>query len=266
MGSDISDRPCGPSLLRLVSGILVLACFAPHAGSAEPPPRLLVPAVADLAGAEAAWSRAARIELSDFWKQKSHLSEPTEVLLFNTGRALRVRFLAEDSDIRADPARPRDGDTYHDDCVEIFFARPEASVAEGIGLEISAAGVVSDMRVWRRDKLDHGWDSRAALVDGHPDATVPFTIHRVPSLRPFGGKDAVGAGWMLEIEFPWSYLCRELGLPDPGDGPPARLRANFARWDYGAAGRMFTIWSDSGLPLPSPHVPGRYGWLMLSKE
>lgn len=254
--------------LFFISLAIAPLLLAASVNVADPSPCLSVPLITGTP-APGDWNRAARLNLYDFWKQEKHPLDPTEVLLLNTGSSLRIRFLCEDRDIRSVPDRRHDGDTFRDDCVEIFFACPEIYVAEGRGLEINAAGAISDLRVWTPEKLDFSWSSGATLVESlivdSAVESVRFTLQRVPGLLAHGGRLAAGPGWILEIDFPWSWLCRELALPETATPYPAKIRANFARWNYGDSGRIFTIWSDSGLSIPKPHSPSRYGWLTLKE-
>lgn len=202
---------------------------------------------------EPVWmTQAARLTLSDYWGQKSHPIEPTEVLLLDTGNSLVIAFLSEDSYIRVDPSRKHDGETFRDDCVEIFFSRPEQNPEESIGFEVNPNGVYSDLRVWSVERLDDTWNAA-------PDIRVATA--RVDSLRPWS-KVATGAGWIMQMEIPWEVIRAGLGLPSPSR--PNKIRANFARWNHAAKGwGIFTIWSDSGLPFPKPHAPARTGWLLM---
>ncbi|EIP98989.1 hypothetical protein OpiT1DRAFT_03491 [Opitutaceae bacterium TAV1] len=271
----IPRRSCGAAHLakcRDLAWLLFISlAIAPllltaSANVADPSPRLPVPLITGSLDPEE-WSQAARLGLRDFWSQKTHPLEPTEVLLLNTGASLRIKFLCEDRDIRSATDRQHDGETFRDDCVEIFFARPEPRVAEGRGLEINAGGAIADLRAWTPQKLDFSWNSGAALVESlavdSAVESIRFTLRRVPGLLAHGGRQAAGPGWILEIDFPWIWLRRELGLSETALPYPPEIRANFARWNHGADGKIFTIWSDPGLSVPKPHAPSRYGWLVL---
>lgn len=189
------------------------------------------------------WAGAARVALFDPWKQNDAI-QPTEVLLLDTGEALAIRFLAWDDDIRATRIG-RDTATYLDDCVELFLGRPEAPLNESVGLEINAIGTLSDFRYREPELLDFGWDATGQTI-------------RLGRLKDDS------AGWSATIEWPWPNLRDAIGLE--GDGAPARLRANFARWDRNTDGDVFSIWCDSGRPDPKPHRTSRYGWLIFESE
>ncbi|AHF90524.1 hypothetical protein OPIT5_10255 [Opitutaceae bacterium TAV5] len=241
-----------------LAGGLLCGRRSPSARDAPPTARVLfVPDKVihiDARLSEPVWTHAARLTLCDFWNQKSHPPESTEVLLLDTGRSLVVAFLCEDRYIRADPTRQHDGDTYADDCVELFFARPEDDIGEGIGLEINARGVLTDLRVWNPEKLDFTWEA---------GPKVRIATKRVDSLRPWS-KVATGAGWIAEVEIPWRFLRRELAMPGEIGRRPESVRANFGRWNHAERGwGIFTLWSDSRLPVPKPHTPAQYGWLKL---
>lgn len=198
---------------------------------------------------ETAWSHAARLPLSDFWNQTPS-AEPGEVLIFSTPQNLYVGFVFQDREIRSE-TRPRDGKTFNDDCAEIFFGKPEVNLKDAIGFEINADGSISDFRYHHPQQFDYPWTAEG----------IKTAIARYPQLpRDVAGQ--FGAGWVVEMEIGWDWLCRELALP----GRPSTLRANFARWDIGRAGRTFTIWSNSHLNPPKPHQPDHYGWLHFEKS
>ncbi|MDR1279662.1 MAG: carbohydrate-binding family 9-like protein [Opitutaceae bacterium] len=206
-------------------------------------------------------TRAARLTLRDFWRQEKKSGqplEPTEVLLLATQEALFVTFLAEDSHVRADPARQPDGDTWRDDCVEVFLAPPEENPVEAIGFEINPDGVITDLRPRNVNDLNIDWNA--------PDG-VRVSTARVASLREWSTV-ATNAGWIMQMEIPWRVIrisFRDAQKPDGATNrPPGKLRANFARWNHPAEGwGIFSIWTDSGLKIPKPHAPARFGWLVF---
>lgn len=255
-------RPRLAWLARLIVCGLLLSPFPLPAGPPDPSPRLHVPLITGALD-EKAWTRAARIRLADFWTQRGNPFEPSEVLLLNSGAALHVKFLVEDTDIRSDPARAYDGETFWDDCVELFFARPEDGVGEGVGLEINATGTAADLRASNPRKADRTWNFSPAPAQT-PTATpgVSYQIERVPTLLPLG-REATRAGWIIEVILPWQQLQRALALPGSAYERPTQIRANFARWNHGANGKIFTLWADPGFTTPDPHAPWRYGWLIL---
>ncbi|WP_232766634.1 carbohydrate-binding family 9-like protein [Geminisphaera colitermitum] len=263
-----------PILTHIAAAFLLILILCPSPTFTKQPAESGIPCIQipvsspkNFPRASLDWNRAARIQFHDFWSQKTHSLEPTEVFLLNTGASLRIKFLCEDSNIRSAPGRQHDGETFRDDCVEVFFARPEPRIDEGYGLEINATGTLADMRVWNPQKLDFSWNSGATLVENlAADVAakdIRFTLQRTTRLLAHGGRHATGQGWILEIDFPWTWLRRELALPESSTPHPAQIRANFARWNHGADGKIFTIWSDPGLSVPKPHAPSRYGWLLL---
>lgn len=198
---------------------------------------------------ENSWKHAARLPLSDFWAQAS-APETGEVLVFSTPSALYVGFVFQDSDIRSE-VRARDGKTYNDDCAEIFLGKPEPELKDSLGFEINSAGSISDFRYHHPQQFEYGWTASG----------IKTAIVQYPTL-PDEVTHQTGAGWIVEMEIPWDWLCRELSQPSH----PSRLRANFARWDQGSSGRVFTIWSNSFLTPPKPHQPDHYGWLNFQQS
>jgi len=198
---------------------------------------------------ENSWRHAARLQLSDFWVQVNS-PETGEVLVFSTPSHLYVGFVLQDGDIRSD-VRERDGKTYNDDCAEVFLGKPDPELKDSLGFEINAAGSISDFRYHHPQQFDYAWTASG----------IKTAIVRCPVL-PREITHQIGAGWIVEMEIPWEWLCRELSLPSR----PSRLRANFARWDQGSFGRVFTIWSNSYLNPPKPHQPSHYGWLKFQKN
>ena len=193
---------------------------------------------------EQAWKHAAHLPLSDFWAQAKD-PEPGEVLIFSTPSSLCVGFVLHDDDIRSE-VRERDGKTFNDDCAEVFLGRPEPDLQDSLGFEINATGSIADFRYHHPQQFDYGWTATG----------IKTAIVRYPEL-PRGITRQAGAGWVVEMEIHRDWLCRELSLQEP----LSKLRANFARWNCGAAGRAFTIWSNSYLNPPKPHQPSHYGWL-----
>lgn len=195
---------------------------------------------------EAAWGAAARITLADFWGQTSHPVEPTEVLLIRTASALHIAFLAVDREILATRTE-RDDRTHRDDCVEIFLARPRETNGDALAMEINALGTVADYYYRHSGWLNYGWEPPSVRVVAQRSARVPLF------------RSSPAPGYVVEVEIPWAELLYAL----PEREIPERLRANFARWNYGADGRVFTIWSDPAVSRPHPLIPDRFGWLVF---
>lgn len=196
---------------------------------------------------ETAWAGAARLTLTDFWAQAPHPLEPTEVLLLRTGKALHIAFLAADRQILA-TRTDRDDRTHRDDCVEIFLARPRETNGEALALEINALGTVADYYYRHAGWINFGWEPPLVRIVSQRNPQVPLT------------QASPAPGFIVEVEIPWSELLYAL----PEKEIPSRLRANFARWNYGRTGRMFTIWSNPRFSRPHPLMPDRFGWLILT--
>lgn len=197
---------------------------------------------------EACWKKATRIILSDPWHQTGHAFEPTEVLILCTDQALYFAFLAQDTDIRATHT-DRDDRTHKDDCVEIFLARPRELLGEALGLEINALGTVADFYYRHANWLNYGWEPPDVRVSARKEMNFS------------SGRTVKGSGYCVEVEIPWKELLYAL----PEREIPDKLRANFARWDYGKNGRIFSIWSDPQLSQCSPYRLEQFGWLLFDK-
>ncbi|MDF3058249.1 MAG: hypothetical protein K0R17_2464 [Rariglobus sp.] len=240
------------SLTRLVLLGFSSALFA-HAVPAGDLPEIRVPRtdaviVADGKLDEAAWTGAARLTLGDFWAQTSHPLETTEVLLLRTSKALHIAFIAADREILA-TRTDRDDRTHRDDCVEIFLARPRETNGDALALEINALGTTADYYYRHAGWINFGWEPSVVRITSQRNPQVPLTP---PAPAP---------GFIVEVEIPWPELLYAL----PEKEVPPRLRANFARWNYGRGGRIFTIWSDPRSSRPTPLVPDRFGWLIFEE-
>lgn len=230
---------------------IFFACVAAGRGSeAAPPPTLNVPRVEqavilDGQGGDPAWSRAVRVELRDFWSEPDKPpAARTCVSLLHDGETLYVAFDCEDADVRAS-RREHDDQTFRDDCVEIFFGAAEERLADTVGIEINALGTVADYFYRHADWINYRYESGARVA-----------VSRKPRL------DGV-SGYRVEVAVSLGRLEAALVRMDAKSGKARRLRTNFARWDRGAGGDRFSIWSDTLYPFPHPHRPERYGWLML---
>lgn len=195
---------------------------------------------------ESAWSSAARLTLNDPWKQKGHPLEPTEVLLLRTKDALHIAFLAADREILATRTE-RDDRTHRDDCVEIFLTRARETNGEALGMEINALGTVADFYYRHAGWYNHGWQPSITRIVSRREDRLPLKLTPAAS------------GYIVEIEIPWKELYYAL----PEKDEITRLRANFARWNYGKEGRIMTTWVDPKLATPKPLLPDRFGWLVF---
>lgn len=248
--------PSSPiALQRLLSwacaALLLTAATSPGQYRIQDLPELRVPGTTDTITVngkldEPCWQKAARVTLTDPWNQTDHRLEPTEVLVLHTAEALYIAFLAQDEEIRV-RHKERDERTHKDDCVEVFLGRPRETLGEALGLEINANAVVADFFYRHPSWLNYGWEPE----------TIKIISSRDPAIKITGAAPA--PGYCVEIEIPWKELLYAL----PEREIPTRLRANFARWNYGSNGRIFTIWSDPMLTKPGPNRPERYGWLIF---
>ncbi|AHF91354.1 protein of unknown function (DUF1083) [Opitutaceae bacterium TAV1] len=263
----MSGGPLQVASGRLVAGLLaglVLAGMYPSGAQAGDAalPEIVVPKVAtvvvlDGKGGDPAWERAVRIDLRDFW-QPTQGAEPaarTRVSLLHDGETFYLAFDCEDDDIRATCA-DHDGQTFRDDCVELFFGADDPRGAFVACLEINAIGTVADYYYQHADWINYRFESRARVE-----------VSRSPHL------DGKGKGYRVEVAVPFValqpivslFVGEERGSAMRRGGAPERLRANFARWDRGRAeaGKKdrFTIWSDPQFHQPHPHRPERMGWL-----
>lgn len=241
------------SLSWLVATLLLMPGAVTYAGEqADSPsvhvPRFSGPIAVDGKLREKCWGDAARVALSDPWKQNGLPLEPTEVLILSTDQALYIAFLAQDSEILATRTQ-RDTETHLDDCVEFFMDRSSNALDECLGLETNALGTVADF-YYRQGSVDYGWQ---------PD-TVRIKAVREGSFAL--GKTAKGPGFVVEEEIPWKELLAAL----PAKEIPARLRVNFGRWNYGRKGSIFSIWSDPQTAQPGPYRMDRFGWLIFDQR
>lgn len=224
-------------------------------------PKVSVPPKLDGKGGDPAWRGAARVELRDFWMKPDAVpAQATRVSLLHDGKTLYLAFDCEDADIRATCA-DHDGQTFRDDCVEIFLGAPIERLADAACLEINALGTVADYYYRHADWINYRFESKARIA---------------VSRTRFDGDDGKEmTGYRVEVGIEFSAFLPVLNF-FPGEeasslsmgNMPVRIRANFARWDRGqrdAGGERFSIWSDPLFPFAHPHRPERYGWLILEK-
>lgn len=211
-------------------------------------PRVEEPITVDGELSEPGWKKAARVTLSDPWKQTGHVLDPTEVLILSTEKGVYFAFLANDDEILA--ARTmRDDRTHRDDCVEVFLAKNRESPGDALGMEINAIGTVADFYYRHAGWFNHGWEPTLLKVAIKKEKSFPL------------GEKAKGPGFVTEIGLDWSELLYAL----PEKQVPAKLRANFARWNYGSNGRIFSIWSDPHLSKPGPYRLDDFGYLIFEQ-
>ncbi len=185
------------------------------------------------------------------------MAQRTRVSLLHDGTKLYLAFDCEDRDILAVRTAKED-QTFRDDCIEIMLGAPIERLADAACLEINALGTLADYYYRHADWINYRFVSQAEIA-----------VSRVPLTE---WKGMGGQGYRVEVAIPFAVLQPVMNLfPEEGSAgapghPPAKLRANFARWDRNGAkagGDRFTIWADPRFPFPHPHRPERYGWLVL---
>jgi hypothetical protein len=267
--SSLNGGPCRASLAvcktsRTALDMLPAVVTRPSArrGTGGPVPEYHVPRVAEDAIAldgcadEAAWNLALPLPLTNYWPDRPTIQR-TLVRLLHTGTRLLVSFICEDDTIVATHTA-RDDHTFRDDCAEILFAAPlDSELHEGLNIEINPAGYWNDVLFRYPNWLNHDWS--------------PSGIQVATRITP--------EGWSVELSIPFVSLADVViargydAIHDPAHqdfrraeaalraAPPARLRANFARWHRPE--NAMTIWSDPQRPRPHPLELDRYGWLVL---
>lgn len=231
-------------------------------GAGGPVPEYHVPRIAwdsiilDGRADESAWDLAPPLSMTNYWPDRP-TAQRTLVRLLHTGTHLLVSFVCEDDTIVATHTA-RDDHTFRDDCAEILFAAPlEGTLHEGLNIEINPAGYWNDVLFRHPNWLNHDWSPS--------DIQVATQI--------------TSKGWSVELGIPFGALAKVVNVRgydavhDPAHQdfrlvqaalramPPARLRANFARWHRPE--NAMTIWSDPQRPSPHPLELDRYGWLVF---
>ena len=195
---------------------------------------------------EPAWGAAGTIELNFPW-ESSGPKQKTVVRLLWDDNYLYVSYECEDSDITATH-------TSHDDPVDqddsvLLLINPRAAQTHAyIGLEMNVRAVYHDYLSAGGEYFFKQFDMQGIRLATYIDGT----------LNQSGDKDR---GWTLEVAIPWNNfddLNRQHAVG-------TTWAANFGRWDGSGAARTFSIWSDSLLPAPNPHVPARFGQLVFVK-
>ena len=196
---------------------------------------------------EPAWAAAGTIELNFPWESGSGPKQKTVVRLLWDDTYLYAAYECEDSDITA-------AHTVHDDPVDqddsvMLLINPWPAQTHGyIGLEMNVRAVLHDYLSANGEYFFKQFDMQGVRLATYIDGT----------LNQSGDKDR---GWTLEVAIPWNNfddLNRQHGVG-------TTWAANFGRWDGSGAARTFSIWSDSLLPAPNPHVPARFGQLVFVK-
>lgn len=174
-----------------------------------------------------AWAKAYPLRLRRTLDGSGRAAKPTAVRCLRDKSTLYIAVRCAEpllGKLRA-PSRPRDGDFWQDDSVEVFIGPAGGGYCH---FGVTATGSVYDAR-----GKDRSWDS--------------------------GFRAAVGRekeAWTAEVAIPLADLA--------GEGPtPPRWRANFTRNRY-AAGRWEEMaWSPTF--LSDSHVPRRFGHLVFGE-
>lgn len=217
-------------------------CAVIHsAAAASPPPEMSAPFtkapfVIDGRLDESFWNESASTKLPVIKTDTPPQAEETVIRMTTTPEGLLIAIEAEDHQ-RVTQERPKDDNTYFDDCVEVFLTLPVDKPEESMGLEISANGTVADFLYRPVGWVNRGWGCRGLQVASQQN----------------------DQSFIVEIFIPWTGFPREWKVTTA----PERLRANFARWNR--PGKNFSIWSDPQAPYPDPHRIDSYGWLNLQR-
>ncbi len=198
---------------------------------------------------DAAWARANTLEMQFPWDFQSGAKQPTVARLLWDDTNLYVGYQCMDADIVAHYDH-RDDPTYKDDAVEIFI-NPDPRQTFYYGLEMNAKGTL----------YDYFYAFPQLLIKRVDFAGVQLATNLRGTLNQTQDQDQ---GWTLEVAIPWKNfeeLARKLP-PEPG----SFWTANLNRWDGTEPKRRLSLWSDSALPQPHPHNPGRFGRLTFAKD
>ncbi|MFN3322920.1 MAG: carbohydrate-binding family 9-like protein [Bryobacteraceae bacterium] len=198
---------------------------------------------------DAVWKAAVPVELSFPWEQQTGAKQKTVVRLLWDDDNLYAGFDCTDADIVA-VFDQRDDPTYRDDAVEIFLNPKPSQQDFYYGLEMNAKAVLYDY-LYAFPKL---------LIKRYDFTGVQLATHLRGTLNVTSDTDE---GWSLELAIPWRNF-EEVGGKMPPE-PGAVWTANLNRWDGVEPNRRLSVWSDTGLPRPSPHNPARFGEIVFVK-
>ncbi len=191
------------------------------------------------------WAPSQPFDLIFPWTAQTGEKQRTQVRALWDERYLYVSYRIEDRDITAQ-VRQHDEFVYRDDTVEIFInVKPDQQRAYYC-LEMNALGTIMDYVC-----IDGRYYMRQFDFKG---VKVGIQIHGTLNLR--GDQDR---GWDVELAIPWSNFAEMSGPPKVG----TTFTANFNRWDGTEPNRRLSVWADSGLDWPHPHVPERFGRLIF---
>lgn len=192
---------------------------------------------------DAAWSNAARVELTFPWEQQKGAKQKTTVRLLWDDVYLYAAYDCEDKDVTA-KFLERDDPTYMDDAVELYINPDPTRPLAYYGLEMNARGVLYDyLMLFPGPRLI----KRFNLSGVQLATTIRGTLNEA---------DGTDQGWTLELAIPWvNFNDLAETPPKPGSSWAIQL----VRWDGTEPARRLSIWSDSGNVQPSPHNPKRLG-------
>ncbi len=196
------------------------------------------------------WVKAQGIPLQFPWEQQTGAKQKTAVKLLWNDVNLYVGYDCQDEEITAAHDQ-RDDPTYKDDCVEIFISPNQQSLDLYYGLEMNCRAVLYDYFYVFKRSLIKRFDMRGVILATDLRGTLNVS----------GDRDN---GWSLEVAIPFanfSDLTRDIP-PRPGSS----WRINLNRWDGVEPHRRLSIWSPSGLEVPNPHNPERFGVLVFSER
>lgn len=167
------------------------------------------PIVLDGKADDAAWKHAATIDnfrLPWLGKGDRPAKEATRAKLLWDREYLYFFADMDDADLFAD-VTDHDGDTWKNDCFELFF-RPSKAHAGYFEFEVSAANVTLDAFFPK-------WDFDAL---GKNIKTGDFHLETKVHLRgTLNKRDDVDQGWSIEGRIPWADFLRAGGRPEPGE-------------------------------------------------
>lgn len=198
---------------------------------------------------EADWSATGGVTLQFPWESQTGAKQKTVVKVLWDDSNLYVGYDCQDTEITA-VYDTRDDPTYKDDCVEIFISPNSQKIDLYYGLEMSCRAVLYDYFYVFKRSLIKRFDMRG----------VKLATDLRGTLSVAGDRDE---GWSLEVAIPFENfgdLIRDVP-PKPGSS----WRINLNRWDGVEPHRRLSIWSPSGMEVPDPHNPERFGILVFSE-
>jgi len=243
--------------MRLILAFLLTGALLAQSRPAPPIPKYEVKRaessiVIDGKLDDKAWAAANTAELTFPWGSQTGAKQKTVARLLWDDDNLYVSYECEDADVTANFTQ-RDDPTYRDDAVEIFInPRPTQQTTAYIGLEMNARGVLYDYLSVAVAPNSRLFFKRFNLDGVKVAASVNGTLNE---------RSDKDRGWSLEVSIPWFNFEELSRKPAPG----AAWSFNLNRWDGVEPNRRMSIWSDSMLERPGPHVPERFGEMRFVK-